>query len=101
MEPPANQIERERVYRFIETVTAIRRGQRLGVALAEYWPREIAYAIQFLIDDGVRREREACAVVAESAAEPGGVASPGQIFVVDPMRGQICLEIAENIRARH
>jgi hypothetical protein len=97
----ANQIERERVYRFIETVNAIRRGQRLGVTLAEYWPGEIAYAMRFLIDDAVRQECEACALVAESAAEPSGAATPGQIFVVDPMRRQICVEIAENIRARH
>jgi hypothetical protein len=101
MDSPVNQIERERVYRFIETVNTIRRGQRLGVTLSEYWPREIADAIQFLIDDAVRREREACAVVAESAGEPSGAATPDQIFAVDPMRRQLYLEIAENIRARH
>jgi len=100
MADPANQIERERVYRFIETVNTIRRGQRLGVTLSEYWPREIADSIQILIDDAVRREREGCAVVAESAAEPGGAATPGQLFAVDAGRRQLCLEIAENIRAR-
>jgi hypothetical protein len=101
MADPANQIERGRVYRFIETVRAIQGGFMRGVALEEYWPREIADAIQFLMDTAVRQEREACAVVAESAAEPSGVATSGQLFAVDPMRRQICREIAENIRARH
>ena len=101
MADPANQIERERVYRFIETVRGIQDGYMRSVALAEYWPREIADAIQFLIDGAVRQEREACAIVAESAAEPNGAATPRQLFAVDPMRRQICLEIAESIRARH
>jgi hypothetical protein len=100
MEQPTNQIERERVYRFVETVNAIRKGQRQGVTLSEYWPREIADALQFLIDSAVWQERNACALVAESAAEPSGATSPGQIFAVDPARRQICLEIADNIRAR-
>jgi len=47
MADSANQIERERVYRFIETVGAIRDGRAQGVALAEYWPGEIANAIQY------------------------------------------------------
>jgi len=100
MADPINQIERDRVYGFIEAVQAIRDGHGRGVALSEYWPREIADAIQLLIDSAVRQEREACAIVAEGAAEPGGAAAPGQIFEVDPVRRQVCLEIVESIRAR-
>ena len=96
----ADQTERERVYKFIETVNAIRDGRARGVALSEYWPREIADAIQFLIDSAVEREREACASGAEGAAEPSGVLTPGQTFEPDPVRQQICLGIAASIRAR-
>jgi hypothetical protein len=99
MEQPANQIERERVHRFIETVQAIRDGRARGVTLSEYWPREIADAIQFLIDGAVRDEREACAIVAEATAEPGGPFTHKQTFV-EALRQKICMEIAVGVRAQ-
>ncbi|HZW91913.1 MAG TPA: hypothetical protein VFF64_02980 [Candidatus Eremiobacteraceae bacterium] len=94
------QIERERVYKFIGAVTAIRDGRARGVTLSEYWPREIADAIQYLIDGAVQREREACAAVADAAAEPAGFAARGQAFEADPRRREVALDIAASIRGR-
>ena len=42
MADPINQIERDRVYGFVEAVQAIRQGHSRGIPLSEYWPREIA-----------------------------------------------------------
>jgi hypothetical protein len=100
MEHPVSQIERERVYSFIETVQAIRAGHEQGLTLSEYWPREIADAIQLLINSAVRREREECALVAESAAEPAGTVGRGDTFDADPARRRMCLEVAASIRER-
>lgn len=96
----ADQTQRDQVYKFIETVRAIQAGREQGITLSQYWPRDIADAIQFLIDGAVRSEREACAIVAESAAEPGGMLARGEVIEADPVRRRICLEIAGSIRAR-
>jgi hypothetical protein len=96
MEP---QIERDRVYKFIETVNAIRKGQAQGVPLAEYWPREIADAIQYLIETAVHKEREECAAIADAENEPSGFAARGEPFEVQARR-EVSMKIAAGIRAR-
>ena len=101
MEEPANQIENDRVHRFIESVRAFKAGQAQHVlTLSEYWPPEIADAIRYLIDSAVSKEREACAIIAESASEPSGAYRAGASFEPDKIRRGICLEIAGSIRKR-
>jgi hypothetical protein len=100
MEQSANEIERERVCRFIERVKTIHGSHARDSVLSECWPREIADAIRILIEGAVRDEREACAVVADYAAEPSGATERGETLGVDPQRRGICLEIAKSIRDR-
>lgn len=88
---------RDEVNRFIETVGKIQEGNG---PLSKYFEREIADAIQSLIGSAVDRERERCAIVAESVAEPAGTLAAGQIIEPDPVRRRICLEIAQAIRNR-
>jgi hypothetical protein len=87
----------EEANRFIETVRQIRESNG---PLSQYFEREIADAIQSLINAAVVRERENCAILAESFAEPAGTLVRGQLINVDPQRGSICLEVAEAIRNR-
>lgn len=93
-------MEREEVYKFIETVRQIKAAQADHVPLSEYFPREIADALQSLINSAIDREREQCAIVAESAAEPSGAIARGQHFDADPTKKRVCLEVAELIRRR-
>jgi hypothetical protein len=88
---------REEVNQFIETVRRIREGDG---PLSRYFDREIADAIQSLITAAVARERESCAVLAESTAEPAGTLERGQVIGVEVERRRACLEIAEAIRNR-
>lgn len=94
-----NQPEREWERRFIEDVAALRLGQP-GLPLREYYPPEVAEAIERLLDDAVLREREGCAITAESAGEAAGALGPGQTIGPDPSRSAVCLEVAERIRRR-
>jgi hypothetical protein len=93
-------MSREEVDKFIEIVRAIMDTPDQRVALSQYLPREVADALQQVIDSAVAREREACAVAAESAAEPSGVFGRGDTFKDDPVRRDICLKIAHAIRRR-
>ena len=68
--------------------------------LSEYWPKEIADAIQYLIDSAVRCEREACANVAEAAREPAGALGRGDRIETNAARRAVCLEIGDLIRER-
>ena len=88
---------RDEVIRFIETVRQIRESNG---PLSEYFEPEIADAIHSLINAAVVRERENCAILAESSAEPAGTLGRGQVIEVDPERRSICLEIAGAIRNR-
>jgi hypothetical protein len=92
-----NQMTRDEIYKFIDTVKQI---QASGGTLSGYFEKDIASAIQSLIDSAVTRERESCAVLAESAGEPAGFLAAGQRIEVDPERKRLCLEIASAIRAR-
>jgi hypothetical protein len=96
----ADQAEEDRLQAFIKAVRKIGFDRKQGVKLLEFWPREIADAIQALIDIEVRHEREACALLAEAAAESSGAFAPGQTFAQDPGRREICLDVAASIRAR-
>ena len=88
---------REEVHEFIGIVEEI--GKTDG-ALSKYFPREIADAIQTLINRAVAREQDNCAIVAESAAEPAGTLARGEMIAADAEKRKICLEIAQNIRNR-
>ncbi len=87
----------EDIYRFHDTVQRIRDS---GGTLSDYFPREIADAIQSLIDAALTREREACAMIAESAAEAAGTLDRGKELHAPPEQSRACLEIAAQIRNR-
>ena len=88
---------RDEAYKFIDTVKTI---QKSGGTLSDYFERDIASAIQSLIDSAVAREREWCAALAESAGPPAGFVGAGQAMEPDPGRIQLCRDIADAIRAR-
>ena len=70
-----------------------------GRSLSEF-PKEIADAVKALIASAVRREREACAAIADDAAEGSGTISRGQVTESNPLQRQTAREIAEFIRRR-
>ena len=87
----------EQVVEFIETVEKIKNS---GGPLSQYFPREIADALNYLIQSAVAKERERCAILAESAAEPAGLARRGEELSVDPTTKATSLDIAARIRRR-
>jgi hypothetical protein len=89
-------MSRDEVYAFIETVNKIKSAQREGVPLSQYFPREIADAVGALIAG----EREACAMIAEAAAEGSGAIGRGDRLDANPVQRKTAFEIAERIRNR-
>ena len=91
---------RQELYRYFDIVESIKHGEGSAAALAPYTPREITDAIEELINSAKKAEREACAIVAEDAGEPAGVAGRGLRIELDPVRREVALEIARLIRDR-
>lgn len=73
-------ISHEKMQQFVDQVKAIKEGQDYEYNLEDYFPREIARAIQDLIEKAVKREGRNCASIVDSAAEPSGVVERGQKF---------------------
>lgn len=90
----------EEVDRFFEIVEAVKRGEAQLTDLHNYSVRELSDAVRSLIDSAVRHEREECAMLAEDSGEAGGALTRAQVFEVDPVKKQMCLEVARRIRAR-
>ena len=90
------ELSRADVYKLIALADAIKAG-KAELAELEQYPTTIAAAVKKLIAD----EREACAMVAEAAAEGAGVLGrAGKLEAISPETREICLEIARQIRAR-
>ena len=85
-------MKRSEVYNLFAIVDAIKAGNGTVAELKPYSSITITAAVKELI----RAEREACAIVAETAAQEGGALARG----VPPAKRDLCLEIAANIRAR-
>ena len=88
---------RAEIYKLIELVDAIKAGNATLSDLGQYPKMTVAAAVKELI----AAEREACAILAEDAAEPGGVLGRGEkVASADPAERDLCQEIARRIRAR-
>lgn len=93
-------MSREEVYTFIETVNKIKADVGKGVPLSEYFPADIAHALESLIASAVTQERNACAAIAEDAAGGSGTFTRGGPMGADTAQRDLALRIAESIRSR-
>lgn len=81
---------------FISTVLEVRKSSADSADIE----REIRKAATAAIRSAANDEREKCALIAESCAEPAGTLVPGLVIEADPTKKQICLQIADRIRQR-
>lgn len=93
-------MNRDQIEKFYEIITKI---EANGVdVITGYTGPQFATMIRSLIGVEIDREREACAAVADHAAEPpaGAIGRGDQLPAVDPIQRRTALEIAERIRER-
>jgi len=90
-------MSRDEVNEFLDKLAE---AQQRKAPLSEYLPHQIAEAINQLIAAAVEREREACAMIAESAAEASDVLAGGEVLETNPIQKDTALEIADQIRHR-
>jgi hypothetical protein len=90
-------MSRDKVDRFSE---AVRQITESNGPLSNYFDWEIADAIQSLIDSAVAKEREECAMLVDSLAEPGMALGRGGSIQADAATRRICFDVSQRIRSR-